>query len=159
MYRKQNKEYRWGEYITGDIRSGAADKVIDVTDICYPEETFDYVIINHVLEHIKAERSAMLEIKRVLKTDGKVIFSMPICETDNTYEADRNLSEEECLKMYGQKDHVRLYGRDVKEHMEEYGYKIKEYKVCDILSSQDIKNMRLIAKDKIFIGEKILLHY
>ncbi len=42
-----------GGDVTGDIRYGVADKVVDVTDICYPEKIFDYVIINHVLEHIK----------------------------------------------------------------------------------------------------------
>ena len=145
----------WGGYITGDIRHGVADKVVDVTNICYPAGTFDYVIINHVLEHIKEERKAMLEIRRVLKPTGKVIFSMPICEVENTYEVDEELSEEECLRRYGQKDHVRLYGKDVKTHMEKYGYKIIEYKVCDILSLPDIESMRLLAKDRVFIGQVV----
>ena len=144
-----------GGYVTGDIRYGIADKIVDVTDICYPEGIFDYVIINHVLEHIKEERKAMLEIKRVLKPGGKIIFSMPICEVEDTYEADGNLSEEECLRIYGQKDHVRLYGKDVKEHMEKYGYKIVEYKANEILEEKKIKYMRILAKDRIFIGQSM----
>lgn len=142
-----------GGYITGDLTYGVADKVVDVTDICYPDNVFDYIIINHVLEHVPNERKAMEEIKRVLKHDGKVVFSMPICEDEDTYESTTELDESERLKQYGQKDHVRLYGRDVKSHMEKYGYNIAEYKAEDILSAEDINNMRLLAKDRIFIGE------
>ena len=130
-----------------------AEKIVDVTNICFSDHVFDYVIINHVLEHIPNEKRAMEEIKRVLKMHGKCVFSMPICETEDTYESAVTLTEEERLKEYGQKDHVRLYGRDTKAHMEQYKYKISEYKACDILSSKDIESMRLIEKDRIFIGE------
>lgn len=141
-----------GKYITGDITYGVADKIVDVTEICFPDHMFDYVIINHVLEHILNERKAMEEIKRVLKDDGKVVFSMPICEDEDTYESPNELDERERLRQYGQIDHVRLYGRDVKRHMEKYGYNIAEYKAEDILSEEDIADMRIIAKDRIFIG-------
>lgn len=140
-------------YVTGDIALGVADKVVDVTDICYPDSVFDYVIINHVLEHIPNEQKAMCEIRRVLKEDGKIIFSVPICEDEDTYESTTELSESERLKQYGQIDHVRLYGRDVKQRLEKYGYNIVEYKAEDILSENEISNMHILAKDRIFIGE------
>ena len=142
-----------GGYVTGDIVYGIADKVVDVTDICYPNSVFDYVIINHVLEHVPNERKAMEEIRRVLKDDGKIVFSVPICEDEDTYESTIELDESERLKKYGQEDHVRLYGRDIKPRMEKYGYNIVEYKAEDILSKEDISNMRVLAKDRIFIGE------
>lgn len=41
-------------------------------------KSFDYVILNHVLEHVQNEKDALEEIWRVLKENGKFIFSMPI---------------------------------------------------------------------------------
>ena len=147
-----------GGYITGDINPNMADRVVDVTNICYPDQTFDYVIINHVLEHIKDEKKAMDEIKRVLKRNGKVIFSMPICVEEDTIEARDMLSEKECMEKYGQRDHVRLYGRDTQERMEKYGYNIIEYRADEILEQGELNNMRILAKDRIFIGKAIELH-
>ena len=142
-------------YITGDINPNAAEKIVDVTNICFSDHIFDYVIINHVLEHILDEKRAMQEIKRVLKTNGKCIFSMPICENEDTYESETVITEEDRLKKYGQKDHVRLYGRDVKVHMEQYGYHIKEYKSDELLTENEIKNMRVIKGDRIFVAESM----
>ena len=142
-------------YITGDINSGAADFVVDVTNICFPDHVFDYVIINHVLEHVQNERKAMDEIKRVLKADGKCVFTMPLCENENTYESELALTEKERLNLYGQKDHVRLYGKDVKSRMGKYGFHIREYKSDELLTENEIKNMRIIKGDRVLIGEII----
>ena len=65
-------------YITADIEAGRADRVEDITHISFPDKYFDYIIYNHVLEHIKDEKAAFMELKRCIKTDGKVVFSVPI---------------------------------------------------------------------------------
>lgn len=144
-----------GGYITGDIVPGRADKVVDATNISYPDKEFDYVIINHVLEHIPDEKKAMLEIRRVLKEDGKCVFSMPICVDQDTYESKDALTDSERLLQYGQKDHVRLYGRDAKTRMEKYGFRITEYITDEILSDEEIKNMHVMKGDRVFLGEVI----
>lgn len=51
--------------------------VIDITNIAYEDKKFDVIVCNHVLEHIKDEEKALLELKRVLKDDGKVFLSVP----------------------------------------------------------------------------------
>ena len=73
-------------YITADIEAGRADRVEDITHISFPDKYFDYIICNHVLEHIKDEKAAFMELKRCIKTDGKVVFSVPICWEIDTYE-------------------------------------------------------------------------
>lgn len=45
---------------------------IDIQSIPYHDETFDVVIANHMLYHIPDLSSALLEVKRVLKTGGKL---------------------------------------------------------------------------------------
>lgn len=145
-------------YITGDIQEGLADEVIDITNIKYRSKYFDYIIVNHVLEHIEDEERAMTELHRVLKDCGKLIFSMPICEKQNTFEMRRGggkLTEERRLELYGQKDHVRLYGKDVKERMKKYNFRIEEYKVSDIISSDEIERNRYLEQDRIYIAHKL----
>lgn len=57
--------------------------------------------------------------------------------------------------MYGQKDHVRLYGKDVKERMKKYNFRIEEYKVSDIISSDEIERNRYLEQDRIYIAHKL----
>ncbi len=142
-------------YITGNIIKGAADEVVDITDMSYPAQYFDYIIINHVLEHVEKESQAMIEIQRTLKDTGKFIFSMPICDEQNTYETEeKNLSKEQRLQLYGQEDHVRLYGRDTKQHMEKYGFQIKEYRADECVSEKELQRAGYIREDRIFVAEK-----
>ena len=57
-------------YITADIEAGRADRVEDITHISFPDKYFDYIICNHVLEHIKDEKAAFMELKRCIKTES-----------------------------------------------------------------------------------------
>lgn len=143
-----------GEYITGDIEEGKADRIIDITDIDFPKETFDYILCNHVLEHIKDEKKAFWEIKRCLKADGKVIFSVPMCWDQKTQEGENIDSNEKRLKEYGQEDHVRLYGNDLKERLEKYGFVVLGYKVKEILNKEQIVELGLIEDDTVWILKK-----
>lgn len=138
-------------YITADIEEGRADRVEDITHISYPDGYFDYIICNHILEHIKDEKSALRELKRCIKETGKVIFSVPICWEIDTFEDDSIVSNEERLREYGQVDHVRLYGKDLKTRLENYGFHVELYQVANIISKGLIEEMRLISNDSIWI--------
>lgn len=151
-YIKQNMGI---DYYTGDIVEGRAMHVTDITDIQYKEETFDYVICNHVMEHIVDEEKAVNEIKRVLKTDGKWIFSFPICTDINTYEDSTIISPEARLKAYGQRDHVRLYGKDYKARFENYGLELQIFSPEKELDTINIKKYGFIKDDVIIIATKI----
>ncbi|RJP53254.1 MAG: class I SAM-dependent methyltransferase [Anaerolineaceae bacterium] len=45
---------------------------IDAQSIPYPDETFDAVIANHMLYHVPDRRKALSEMRRVLKTGGRL---------------------------------------------------------------------------------------
>jgi len=51
-------------------------KVADAHKIPYKKNTFDLVICTEVLEHLDSPKSAILEIKRVLKKDGLAIIEL-----------------------------------------------------------------------------------
>lgn len=141
-------------YITGDIEKGYADYIVDVTHMDFEKEQFDYIIINHVMEHVQDESKAFREVQRCLKKNGKLIISFPICMDCPTFEDGNIISEADRIKYYGQKDHCRLYGYDSKEHLESFGFRIDEKNVSEIMSKEEIVRMALMENDRIFICSK-----
>jgi ubiquinone/menaquinone biosynthesis C-methylase UbiE len=60
--------------IDADLRNG------DVLDMPYADNQFDSVLLISILEHLKPDEleRAMLEIKRVLKPGGQLVYGVPI---------------------------------------------------------------------------------
>lgn len=146
---RQNKEC---DYITGDYVQGRAEYVVDATNIQFEDDSFDYIIMNHVMEHIKDEKKAICELKRVLKKDGKIILSFPICTDIETIEEKEELTPEQRLITFGQKDHIRLYGTDYKERLEQYGLNIKVFSPKNTFDKNIIEKYGLIEDDVCIIA-------
>ena len=54
-----------------------ADKYFDGINIPFPDETFDFVLCTEVLEHAIEPVSLLIEMKRVLKTNGLLLITVP----------------------------------------------------------------------------------
>jgi len=83
----------------------------------FDDGSFDYIIHNHVWEHIPGTWKDHVEpFRRVLKVGGKMIFTFPFSHKwspEETQEGGEFLaSDEERLRVFGQHDHVRLFGLD-----------------------------------------------
>lgn len=141
------------DYYSGNIVPGAM-LTVDVTDIQFRDDFFDYIIINHVLEHIQNEAKAVTELKRVLKPSGKIILSFPICTDMDTYENPDIQTPRGRLEAYGQEDHVRLYGKDYKERLEKFGLSIKDYVPQNECSQEEIVRYGFNYDDTILIATK-----
>lgn len=150
-YIKQNNAI---DYYTCDIVPGRAMYIADMLAIPYENETFDYAICNHVMEHIVNEKGAVSEIKRVLKKNGKWIFSFPICTDMRTYDDKAVISPKDRLKEYGQEDHVRLYGNDYLERFQSYGLELQVISPEKELEDKDIHKFGFIKDDVILIAKK-----
>ncbi|MCI8975267.1 MAG: class I SAM-dependent methyltransferase [Lachnospiraceae bacterium] len=137
-------------YNTADIIESIADYVIDMTNMPFENEKFDYIIANHVLEHIEDETAAISELKRCIKKNRKIILSFPVTMEVNTFEL-HNLTQDERIYYYGQDDHVRLYGRDFKEHLQNYGLRVDVYSPEELLSKKLTEKLKIISNDKLFI--------
>jgi SAM-dependent methyltransferase len=139
-------------YLTGDINPGQVMEKMDITAIHYPDNTFDAILCNHVLEHIPDDRKAMRELLRVLKPDGWAILQVPISKIlEKTYEDFSISSPQDREKHYGQKDHVRIYGTDFTQRLQEAGFKVKEYKwIHDQRQYNSWKKYSLNADEIIF---------
>lgn len=142
------------DYYMGDIELGKTDHRVDLTDIQFKDQFFDYVIANHVLEHIENLSSAFTEIKRVLKPNGKLIVSFPVCMDIKTKEDKSIVKPEDRLREFGQSDHVRLFGNDYKEYIEKHGFKVEVKSPEDCLTKDMIEKYGLIKDDILLICGK-----
>lgn len=142
------------DYYTGDISPGRAMYVVDITDIQFKDEYFDYIIINHVLEHVVDLHGALSELCRVIKNSGKILMSFPICTDQPTIEDPSVITDRQRLEMYGQEDHVRLFGKDYKEIIEQIGLIVTIHTPQLELSEEEIRKFGLIKDDVILVAER-----
>jgi len=142
-------------YISGDLNSLVADRKIDITNINFENDYFDFIICNHVLEHIADDQKAMRELFRVLRPGGEAILQVPISKYNKkTFEDFSIILPEEREKYFGQKDHVRIYGKDYKNRLERIGFKVELYDIKNDLNIQDIKKFGLNEEEILYIGKK-----
>ncbi len=114
------------EYTTADLESPWAKVKMDVHDIPFEDHSFDVIICNHLLEHVDDDIKAMSEMNRVMKPGGWGIMQVPVNgDREVTYE-DRSVTDPiEREKHFGQKDHVREYGRDYPERLKKGGFNVE----------------------------------
>jgi SAM-dependent methyltransferase len=113
------------QYVTADIEPGKAMLEIDITRIPFEDCTFDVILCNHVLEHVPEDRKAMSELYRVLSASGWAILQSPVDPTrDRTFEDPSITSPQDRERLFGQHDHVRVYGRDYKARLESAGFTV-----------------------------------
>jgi len=123
------------EYLPVDINPDMHDvkEKMDIQDIKYEDNTFDIIYCSHVLEHVSNDKKAMEELYRVLKPGGKAIIQVPLNPNyKETYEDPSFNTPELRLKHYGQSDHVRHYGLDFKEKLENVGFKVSDNFIIDM---------------------------
>ena len=82
---KQLKKNIGSGYLTADLYERSAMVKMDITNINFPDDSFDVIYCSHVLEHIPDDRRAMLELRRVLKSSGWAVIMVPI-NTEKTFE-------------------------------------------------------------------------
>lgn len=125
-------------YTTADLMRGDVDVTIDVTDIDYPDGSFDVIICSHVLEHVPDDRKAMRELSRVLSDDGWVLVMVPI-KGRSTFEDATIVEPEERAVAFGQFDHVRWYGTDIVERLEESGFAVTKALAGDFVDPEEMR--------------------
>ena len=146
---KRFKKLKNLDYTTTDLNSPLADVKADICNLPFKNETFDVILCNHVLEHIPDDTKAMSEMYRVLKKGGWGIFQIPQDQKrDKTFEDDTITDQKERAKIFGQYDHVRIYGRDYFDKLRSVGFNVEEVDYTASLPTSDIERYRL-AKGEI----------
>jgi predicted SAM-dependent methyltransferase len=125
----------------------------DATSLQFEDQSFDIVLANHILEHIPEDMKAMKEIFRVLRNDGVAILQVPWSETlpatiEDPYIAD----PEKQARLYGQKDHVRIYNlTDYVARLCAAGFNTK------VIPSESLQKFKIHAiqeKESVVLGYK-----
>ena len=137
------------DYTTTDLLSPLADVKADICDLPFEDNTYDVILCNHVLEHIPNDTKAMQELYRVLKPNGIAILQIPQdLNRETTFEDNTITDKKERAEIFGQYDHVRIYGRDYFDKLRSIGFKVEEVDYTSKLSSEKIDKYRL-AKGEI----------
>lgn len=114
-------------YTTTDLLSPLADVKADICNLPFEDNAYDYIFCNHVLEHIPDDTKAMNELFRVLKPNGMAILQIPQdLNRASTFSDDTITNQKERAAIFGQYDHVRIYGRDYFDKLRSIGFKVVE---------------------------------
>ena len=149
-------EFGFDNYVCGDLFTEGYSYPshvlnMSILDIPYPENTFDLVICNHVLEHVKDDDFAMKEILRVLKTGGQAILQVPISSIlPETFEDYKITDPKQREIVFGQFNHIRIYGQDYTKRLEKSGFSVNQINI----SSEYVKYGLNINED-LFICKKL----
>lgn len=136
-------------YLTADLHDSRVNVRMDITNIQYAEETFDVVCCCHVLEHIPEDRRAIREIYRVLKPNGWAAVLVPT-KGLKTVEDSTIVEPSERRRLFGQEGHVRRYGADFLERLEEAKFAVKVIAASDFLEKEEIKHMGINPEQKVY---------
>lgn len=128
---------------------------VDITKIPFGDNSFDFIICSHVLEHIPNDFLAMSELYRVLTKNGNSILQVPIdYNREETYEDHNITSPEDRLKAFGQDDHVRIYGKDYKTRLENSGFIVNEDNYISTMDKGEVYKYGLMESELIYHCKK-----
>lgn len=140
-------------YISTDLYEKNVDIQQSVTDIAHPNDSFDVIVCSHVLEHIPDDTQAMRELLRVLKPEGWALLLVPM-EKRLTYEDSSISSPEERLRVFGQEDHVRIYGYDFFDRLQNAGWNVIPISAQTIIGDRDPIRYGIDTSDRLFFCTK-----
>ena len=143
------------QYDSIDINSPLAKIKADICDLPIKDNTYDFILCNHVLEHVLDDNKAMSELYRVLKKGGTGIFQVPIdMNRKKTFQDDSITDKLERNKIFGQYDHVRVYGKDYFNKLENTGFKVQQIDYSKEFSNEEILKYSIIKGEVIPVCTK-----
>ena len=139
-------------YTTADLYSPLADIKMDIHKMPFENNSFDFILCNHVLEHVENDIIALKEIKRVMKKGGLGIVQVPFYNPipKKTFE-DKSIKTDSAREIhFGQSDHVRKYGKDNTKRLESVGFNVKCYRPQELLNNSQIKKYGVLINEDLY---------
>jgi SAM-dependent methyltransferase len=130
--------------------SRLVDVLASLTDLPLPDASVDLLVCYHVLEHVPDDRRAMAEIARVLSPGGLAVVEVPWKPGFATDE-DPTASEEERVRRFGQRDHVRYYGDDFEDRLREAGLVLDRVTPPQLLGEAMVQMCRLEPREFVWL--------
>ncbi|WP_193201006.1 class I SAM-dependent methyltransferase [Nostoc sp. MG11] len=140
------------EYTGAGLNAPFATVEMDITNIHQPDNLYDVILCNHVLEHIPEDHKAMCELFRVLKPGGWAILQVPLdYERKTTFEDFSITSPKDKEYFFGKDDHVRVYGLDYKDRLEKAGFTVEVIDYVKELKQENILKHCLPDREDIYL--------
>jgi SAM-dependent methyltransferase len=133
------------EIYTSEYESDTGDFKIDLMDIQFEDNMWDFIICHRVIEHIPDDRKGMRELYRILKPGGLLILSVPI---DQSREKTTGYGFPNPLEDH----HYYSYGRDFEQRIP-VEFKVTRYLFSELFTAEEFSQMSLM-EDCIFVCEK-----
>jgi len=144
------------KYVSADLVGPAVMSHFDIQEAPFPNQTFDVVICNHVMEHVADDSLAMAEVHRILKPGGWALLQVPIAlALDRTIEDPTAITESQRIELFGQEDHVRLYARaDYISRLEAAGFAVSAENYSSVIGSAKVEWFGLVEEEEVFFCSK-----
>lgn len=127
----------------------------DITKMGFSDMFFDVILCSHILEHLTDDQMAISELFRLMKSDGWGIIQVPLDTSRlRTFEDPTITTPEEREIAFGQKDHLRVYGRDFKERLEIGGFKVSADQYVESFDQNELVRYGLDPEETLFIVRK-----
>lgn len=127
----------------------------DLNDLKISDQSYDFAIIWHVMEHIPKDVDALKEIHRILKPSGRVLLSVPIFPIDSptTFE-DPAIPRSDYERIHGHYDHCRSCGLDYWKRIAQVGFTVETLNVGEDVDRETIDRLGLYDKHVCWLGTK-----
>ncbi|MBP1629922.1 MAG: methyltransferase protein [Bacteroidetes bacterium] len=146
------------KYTTADLESPWADIHLNIENMPIEDNSYDALMANHILEHVDNLDKALSEIRRVLKPGGWAILISPINPKRETTYSDPSITNPiEREKHFGQKDHVREFGKDYAEVLRESGLEVIEDRFIESLDKEILKRYALADIENLNIENHVFI--
>ncbi|PKF61724.1 SAM-dependent methyltransferase [Psychromonas sp. psych-6C06] len=126
---------KFKSYETADLNMKGVTHNVNLENLPFKSESYDFVFASHVLEHVPDDQKAISEIHRVLSSNGIAILPVPIV-SEKTIE----YPEPNPYEAY----HVRAPGWDYSERYKKQFSKVKDFNS----SSFDGKNQLFVCENR-----------
>lgn len=115
-------------YVTADLYYKGADYNVNIEESGFNDKQFDLIICNHVLEHVNDVSKALTDTYRILKETGIALIMVPMdANMEKTLDMGKLESDDDRRMIYGQSDHVRLFGKDFVDILNNAGFHVDNY--------------------------------
>jgi SAM-dependent methyltransferase len=141
------------QYVSADLARSRVSVTLDVMMLPFPDDAFDVVICNHVLEHVSDDQAAMRELHRVLRPGRPALLQVPIGRVlRETLEDPTAVTEADRIHRFGQRDHVRLYAAgDYMTRLERAGFRVELKSAVDCVGEEVVQRYALIREEPVFL--------
>ena len=111
------RKYTQHRYYTTDYQMSNVDfPREDIQDLSFDDSSFDLILSNHVLEHVRDDQQAVAELARILSSGGTAIITVP---------GDWRRKQTKTFSHLNHNGHYRDYGTDILDMFREHFCSVK----------------------------------